>query len=415
MLDTIAAIATPQGSGGVAIIRLSGKKAHTIAESLCQQRLPQPRLAYYRTFYDHDVQAIDMGLVLYFQGPASFTGEDVVEIHGHGGVIVSQLLLARVLALGARAARPGEFSERAFLNGKIDLVAAEAIADLINSDSAKAAQAALRSLQGEFSKRINIITDELISLRVFCEATLDFPEDEIDLLENNAICARIQRLAQSIASLLSDARQGARLRSGLTVAIIGAPNAGKSSLLNALSGEESAIVTPIAGTTRDVVRERIVINGLPIHICDTAGLRETEDLVEKEGIDRAYREMRNADRILLLCDVGTLQDHGQSQSQSLAQELQRWQARLLAAQVTTPLTFIVNKIDLADEAPKVIASEPPIIYISAKNNIGITLIRAHLFHLSGLQNEHDSLFMARERHLMALIACQQAVELSEGK
>ncbi len=287
MNDTIAAIATPPGRGGVGIVRVSGPLSAVIAEAVCGH-LPQPRYAALRRFHGHDGQVIDQGIALYFPAPHSFTGEHVLELQGHGGPVVMDLLLARVLELGARLARPGEFSERAFLNDKLDLAQAEAIADLINSTTAEAARAAVRSLEGEFSRRIQALVEGLIELRMYIEAAIDFPDG----------------LREQLRALQAAAGQGRLLRDGMTVVIAGRPNAGKSSLLNVLAGREAAIVTAIPGTTRDVLREQIAIDGMPLHIIDTAGLRDSEDVVEQEGVRRAWAEIATADRILLRCGRG---------------------------------------------------------------------------------------------------------------
>jgi tRNA modification GTPase len=288
--DTIVAIATPPGRGGIGVLRISGTRVAAIAMSMCGD-LPAPRKAALRKFCDQHGEQIDSGLALYFPAPHSFTGEDVLELHGHGGPVVMDLLLASALQLGARLAQPGEFSQRAFLNDKLDLVQAEAIADLIDSGSQQAARAAVRSLQGEFSLRTQSLTEQLIEARMHVEAAIDFPEEEIDFLADRALRQRLDTLAAFVADTLANAQQGALLRDGMTVVIAGKPNAGKSSLLNALAGYDAAIVTPIPGTTRDVLRERIAIDGMPLHIIDTAGLRDTQDVVESEGIKRAPREM----------------------------------------------------------------------------------------------------------------------------
>ncbi|HNE90317.1 MAG TPA: tRNA uridine-5-carboxymethylaminomethyl(34) synthesis GTPase MnmE, partial [Agitococcus sp.] len=304
--DTIAAIATPNGRGGVGIIRISGAKAVAIAMQLTQQNIPfKGRYAHFKRFYAEDNAVLDEGLVLYFPNPYSFTGEDVIELQGHGGPVLMDMLLKRVLDLGARMAQAGEFSQRAFLNDKLDLTQAEAIADLIDAASQAAVKSASRSLQGAFSQRINTLLDSLIHLRLYVEAAIDFPDEEIDFLSDGVIAAKLQQVRDNLQTVLNEAKQGSLLREGLRVVIAGKPNAGKSSLLNALAGYEAAIVTDIAGTTRDVLREQIHIDGLPLHIIDTAGLRETGDAVEREGIRRAYHEINQADGVLLVYDLST--------------------------------------------------------------------------------------------------------------
>ncbi|MFT4636510.1 MAG: tRNA modification GTPase, partial [Chitinophagales bacterium] len=301
-LDTIAAIATPPGKGGVGVIRLSGPGALDLGERLSSKKLT-PRTAHYAKFCDQNADILDTGLAIFFAGPNSFTGEDVVEIQGHGGPVIQDLLLKEVIRLGARQARAGEFSERAFLNDKIDLAQAEAIADLIDSATAQAAKGAMRSLQGEFSNKVNDLLKELIYLRMYVEAAIDFPDEEIDFLADDKIRDSIQALQNSLADTIKQAGQGAILRNGLRVVIAGKPNAGKSSLLNALAGHDAAIVTDVAGTTRDVVTETIDIDGLPVHILDTAGLRDSDDTVEKIGIARARKAIDEADHVLHIIDA----------------------------------------------------------------------------------------------------------------
>jgi len=299
--ETIAAIATPPGRGGVGIVRVSGSGVPALAGHLLG-RLPRPREAELQHFRDAAGELIDTGLALYFPAPHSFTGEHVLELHGHGGPVVMDLLLGRVLELGARPARPGEFSERAFLNDKLDLTQAEAIADLIDSSTASAARAATRSLQGEFSRRVHALTRALVELRTFVEAAIDFPEEEIDFLGDGEVQGRLGGVADRLQELLGDARQGCLLREGMTVVLAGRPNVGKSSILNSLAGRDAAIVTPVAGTTRDVLREHIQIDGMPLHVIDTAGLRDSDDPVEQEGVRRAWTQIEQADRILLVID-----------------------------------------------------------------------------------------------------------------
>ncbi len=394
--DTIAAIATAPGRGGVGIVRVSGPRVPAIAECLLGS-LPTPRRAAFRRFTDTEGHALDEGIVLYFPAPASFTGEHVLELQGHGGPVVLDLLLARVVALGVRPARPGEFSERAFLNGKLDLTQAEAVADLIAATSAQAARAAMGSLQGEFSQRIEALVEGLIDLRLWIESAIDFPEEEIDFLADGALAAKLGRLRADLAALLGSAAQGRLLRDGMTVVIAGRPNAGKSSLLNRLTGREAAIVTDIPGTTRDVLREYIHLDGMPLHVIDTAGLRESDDPVEREGIRRAWDEIARADRILVLAD----------DSEGVGAEEEAMRARLPA---DTPVTLVRNKIDLsgavAGEGQGAWGVE---IRLSAKTGEGVARLREHLKACMGYQGEHEGQFMARRRHLDALERAGEAL------
>lgn len=387
--DTIAAIATPPGRGGVGIIRVSGPDVPRLSETLLG-RLPQPRHAELHRFTDEQGRLIDQGLALYFPAPHSFTGEHVLELQGHGGPVVMDLLLRRVLQLGARAARPGEFSERAFLNDKLDLAQAEAVADLIDSGTAEAARAAMRSLEGEFSRQVHALTEGLIELRMYVEAAIDFPEEEIDFLQDRQVTDRLDRLEADFAGLQASARQGRLLREGMTLVIAGQPNAGKSSLLNALAGRESAIVTPIAGTTRDILREHIQIDGMPLHVIDTAGLRESEDLVEQEGVRRAWREIEAADRLLLVVDD---QLGFGSDDQDILDRLPR----------ELPHTIIHNKIDLSATPPtEQVTADTQTIALSAKTGAGMNALRQHLERCMGYDAQAEGSFTARRRHLDAL-------------
>lgn len=391
--DTIAAIATPPGNGGVGVIRISGPLAADIARQIGDQ-LPLPRYAAFTRFREADASVIDSGLMLYFPGPGSFTGEDVLELQGHGGTVVLDMLLRRVLALGARLAEPGEFSQRAFLNNKIDLAQAEAVADLITSGTEQAVRSAQQSLQGVFSSRINDLIAELIELRVYIEAAIDFVDEEIDFLGDGVVAARIERLADQIEAIQSTAQQGRLLHDGMTVVLAGKPNAGKSSLLNALAGHDAAIVTDIAGTTRDVLRERIQIDGMPLHIIDTAGLRESDCVVEREGIRRAQREIENADIVLLLLDAA---------NPDLETEMPPLPA-------TLRLTRVYNKIDLVGRAPQIATSPHGVeIYLSAKTGVGLDLLKDHLKHCVGFGETGDNVFVARRRHIQALLQAGQAV------
>ncbi len=396
-MDTIAAVATPPGKGGIGVIRLSGPAVPTIAAALLGKLLT-PRQAILRRFRSNDGEVIDEGIALYFPAPHSFTGEDVLELQGHGGPVVMDLLLARVLELGARPARPGEFSERAFLNDKLDLAQAEAIADLIASDTAAAARAALRSLQGEFSRRVQGLVEGLIELRMYVEAAIDFPEEEIDFLADGVVATRLSELRERLNALQAAAGQGRLLRDGMTVVIAGRPNAGKSSLLNHLAGREAAIVTAIPGTTRDVLREHISIDGMPLHVIDTAGLRDSDDLVEQEGIRRAWAEIEIADRILMVVD----------DQLGLTAEEKALRERLPA---NTPVTVLYNKIDLSGRSALVRDGEwGTEILLSAKTEVGLDLLREHLKSCMGYHGGGEGTFMARRRHLEALEQATAALE-----
>ncbi len=388
-IDTIAAIATPPGRGGVGIVRVSGLNASSIVKNLIGF-LPKERVATMSSFKNEDGSCIDEGLSLYFKNPHSFTGEDVVELHGHGGPVVMDQLLQRVVALGARLANPGEFSLRAFLNGKIDLLQAEAIAALIDASSVQAARSAVRSLHGEFSKKIDELIADLIRLRTFVEGAIDFPEEEIDFLADGAIKTKLFDLIHRIEKIQAQAKQGALLQEGIRVVIAGEPNVGKSSLLNRLSGRDSAIVTDIAGTTRDVLKESIHIDGMPMHVMDTAGLRESPDVIEQEGMKRAHREMETADMILLVTDA-TQETSGEK---SLLPKL---------AEYRIPITVIKNKIDLLNENPrKYIDNDYPNIKLSVKTGLGIDLLKTHLKEHMGYCQTEEGTFISRRRHLDAL-------------
>ncbi|MCP3852800.1 MAG: tRNA uridine-5-carboxymethylaminomethyl(34) synthesis GTPase MnmE [Gammaproteobacteria bacterium] len=398
---TIAALATAPGRGGVGIIRLSGSKSLSIVEQIIQQS-PKPRYAHYLPFYDENQHEIDAGIVLYFPGPHSFTGEDVVELQGHGGPIVMDMLLQRVFLLGAEPAKPGEFSERAFLNDKLDLAQAEAIADLIDASSEQAARSALRSLQGDFSKLIHEQVEALIALRIYVEAAIDFPEEEIDFLSDGKVEKDTKFILSDMRKILLQAEQGCLMREGMSVVIAGQPNAGKSSLLNALSGKDSAIVTDIAGTTRDVLKEEINIDGMPLHIIDTAGLRDSDCEVEKIGIERAWTVIENADQILLVIDENkNLDKHSSQVDQDLLEQFPS----------TIDITLVHNKIDRMGKAPEIVKGEHQTeIYLSAKENIGIDLLKEHLKECMGFQSAGEGSFMARRRHLQAIEKGIQSVE-----
>ena len=393
---TIAAIATPPGRGGVGVIRLSGPKAYAIAEALTQKTLPKARFAGFRQFFDEHGEVMDEGLAICFPNPHSFTGEDVVELQGHGGPIIQNALLARLLELGATAAKAGEFSMRAFENGKMDLVQAEAIADLIDATSQAAARSAVRSLQGAFSNKVNAVLQKLIHLRLHVEAAIDFPEEEIDFLADGKILNLLEDVQLSVTTVQQSARQGQLLREGLQVVIAGKPNAGKSSLLNALVGNDRAIVTDIAGTTRDVLHEKISLNGLPITLTDTAGLRDTSDIVEKEGIRRAIKEIEQADLLLLVYDL--------SQGENPLQLAKNYFAEHIEPK---RLMFIGNKSDLTSQVPQLTDLDGfRHITVSAKQEIGVdALIEAITAH-AGFQPEEDT-FIARTRHLDAMKRTQR--------
>ncbi|PVV11505.1 MAG: tRNA uridine-5-carboxymethylaminomethyl(34) synthesis GTPase MnmE [gamma proteobacterium symbiont of Ctena orbiculata] len=392
-LDTIAAIATPPGRGSVGIVRISGPECGRIAELLLGS-VPPPRQASLRSFRDQHDNTIDSGLAIYFPNPQSFTGEDVLELQGHGGPVVLDLLLQQILQHGARLARPGEFSERAFLNGKLDLVQAEAIADLIDAESQAAARSATRTLQGAFSNKIHKLVEALIELRLYVESAIDFPEEEIDFLVDSKVSERLHTILDEINATHQSAHSGRLLRDGLTLVIAGRPNAGKSSLLNALAGAESAIVTDIPGTTRDLLRERITIEGMPLHIIDTAGMRDSHDPVEAEGIRRAKQEMELADRVLWVFDDHTDPQHLAVDREQLPDGV--------------PVTLIRNKIDIAGSSPRHNEDESGIeIALSATRGEGIDLLRAHLVQCVGYQHLGEGDFIARRRHLDAL---ERAIE-----
>ena len=383
--DTIAAIATPPGRGGVGIIRVSGPLAKSISEKVLN-KVPEPRYADYLPFLDKNHETIDSGLALYFVAPNSFTGEDILELQGHGGPVVMDLLLKRVIELGARIANPGEFSERAFLNDKVDLAQAEAIADLIEAGSEQAAKSAVKSLQGVFSQRIDESVEALTHLRMYVEAAIDFPEEEIDFLSDGHVTKSLENILLEIDKIFASAQQGVLLRDGMRVVLIGQPNTGKSSLLNALAGRDSAIVTHIAGTTRDVLREEINIDGMPLHIVDTAGLRKSNDVVEQEGIKRTWLEIEKADRALLIVD----------DKSGITKEDEKIRQKLPS---NLEITIIRNKIDLTSTAAAEKGNE---IALSAKSAEGVNLLRDHLKKIMGYTGLTEGVFLARRRHLDAL-------------
>jgi tRNA modification GTPase len=393
--DTIAAIATAQGRGGVGIVRLSGPLAREAAITIVGREL-KPRHAHYGPMKDADGDTLDEGLALFFPGPHSFTGEDVLELQGHGGPVVLDLLLRRCVALGCRLARPGEFSERAFLNDKLDLAQAEAIADLIEASSAQAARNALRSLQGAFSRHVHHLTEQLIGLRIYVEAAIDFPEEEIDFLADGKVLAMLDQVRADLSAVQREAGQGALLRDGMTVVIAGRPNAGKSSLLNLLAGREAAIVTEVAGTTRDILREHIHIDGMPLHVVDTAGLRNTDDQVEKIGVERALQAIEGADRVLLVVDAT---------APEALDPFALWPEFLAAPPASNKITLIRNKADLTGEPFSLLESEDGHVTLSLSAKMpgeGLELLREHLKTCMGYQQTAESSFSARRRHLDAL-------------
>jgi tRNA modification GTPase len=398
--DTIVAIASAPGRGAVGVVRVSGPDVPQIAESIVGN-LPAPRIAQVAHFLGGDGAPLDRGLALYFPAPASYTGEHVLELQGHGGVLVLDSLLQRLLELGCRMARPGEFSERAFLNGKIDIAQAEAIADLIDAGSAAAARAAVRSMQGEFSAHVNDLQAQITELRTLVEAAIDFPDEELDFVPGSELGRRIAKIFMSFDAITAAARQGALLREGLNVVIAGKPNAGKSSLLNKLVGNEVAIVTDQPGTTRDVLRQQVHLDGLPLNLIDTAGLRTATDVVEAEGVRRALAEVGRADRVLYMLDAAA--PLRESSASDLAAELDE-----LPKDV--PVTLIFNKIDLSGAQASVDESrDPPRVFLSARTGVGLDLLRAHLKSRAGYRSGDSGALSARRRHLDALDRARSCV------
>lgn len=399
LTDTIAAIATAPGSGGIGIVRVSGPRAAEIATGVLGA-CPPPRHAAYLGFLDHQHALIDRGIAIYYAAPHSYTGEDVLELQAHGGPALMQLLLARCIELGARQAEPGEFTRRAYLNDKLDLAQAEAVADVINASTIEAARSAMRSLSGEFSHRIRDLLERLVNLRMYIEACLDFPEEDIDFITQGRVAEKLEAIRDTLRTVFLEARQGNLLREGIQVVLIGQPNVGKSSLTNQLSGEEVAIVTPIAGTTRDTIKSAIQINGVPLHLLDTAGLRDTEDEVERFGIARTWRALENADIALLMVDS----THGITETEkSIIARLRK----------DLPKIWVHNKIDLGNQAPFVEkkAGEHH-VYLSAKSGAGVDLLRATLLEMAGWQATGGGVFMARARHLQALREVEQHLDVA---
>jgi len=396
-MDTIVAIATAPGRGGVGVVRLSGNQSAEIATKICG-RLPAARMAQFSHFKGEDGEVIDSGIALFFPNPASFTGEDVVELQGHGSPVVLDRLCQRAISLGARMAKPGEFSERAFLNNKMDLAQAEAVADLIESTTEQAARSAMRSLQGVFSDRVNQLLKQLTDLRMYVEAAIDFSDEEIDFLAEAAVDKQLQGLLKTVDAISDSAQQGRLLRDGMRVVLAGQPNAGKSSLHNQLAGHDAAIVTDVAGTTRDILREQIHLGGLPLSISDTAGLHDSTDIVEQEGIRRTQNELAEADRILLILD---------------GSEGMTTQDRLILASLPTsiPLTIIHNKIDKQGLKPRLVETDGQIeLYLSAKTGEGLDLLKQHLCDSVGYHPQDEGVFIARRRHLSALSRARSAIE-----
>lgn len=398
--DTIAAVATAAGRAGVGIVRISGKDAKSIGETIAQISL-KPRYAHFGSFYANS-EAVDQGIIIYFQGPHSFTGEDVVELQAHGGPILLNQLLAEVVRLGARQAKPGEFSERAFLNDKIDLAQAEAIADLINADSQAAARSAMNSLQGEFSKKIHNLVEQVIQLRIYIEAAIDFPEEEVDFLQDQQIQTSFSNLEESLQTILSQAKQGSLLKEGINAVILGKPNAGKSSLLNALAQREAAIVTPIQGTTRDILKEHILIDSLPVHLIDTAGIRESTDIVEQEGIRRANQVLDTADLVIIVNDAS---EHQETDLDYFLSELKQIDTQALKQ---AKYIIVQNKCDLINKTPYIEKQNDNqgshVVYVSAKQQEGITLLKQCIKDLVefNVGESQEGIFSARQRHRDAL-------------
>ena len=400
--DTIVAIATAPGRGGVGVIRLSGSDLSTYIDGLIGSgRVLKPRQAHYASFYDAEGAVLDQGLVLSFPAPNSFTGEQVLELHGHGGPVILDCLVNRCIELGARLARPGEFSERAFLNDKLDLAQAEAVADLIDASSTQAARSAVRSLQGEFSIKIRDFVERMIAIRVFVEAAIDFPEEEIDFLADNALREKLSLLRSDLERFLATAEQGALLRDGINLVLAGKPNAGKSSLLNALAGQDAAIVTDVAGTTRDVLREKINLDGVPLNIVDTAGLRETDDIVEQQGVLRAWGEIEKADAILYVVDAA---NHYKQPLESLWPEyFQRYPDK------QPNIISIFNKQDLLQKGASPYSITEKSIGVSAKTGTGLSDLKQLILKAVGYKEQAEGVFSARRRHLSAITKATQLV------
>ncbi len=392
--DTIAAIATASGRGGIGIIRVSGPNTQFICEEIVGQALT-PRQAYLKSFKNSDQSVLDSGLVIFFKGPASYTGEDTLELQGHGGPVILDMVLKRVLNLGARLARAGEFTERAFLNNKLDLAQAEAVADVIDAGTEQAVRSAQRSLQGEFSKQIEALQQKITNIRLYVESAIDFSDEDIDFLGSDELALKLSSTKQQFEHIQKVAKQGSLLREGMSIVLAGSPNAGKSSLLNALTQKDTAIVTEIAGTTRDTLKEHIQIDGMPLHIIDTAGLRDTDDIVEKEGVKRAHSAIQKADRVLLVIDDRERDDYSYTE-------------RLKSIPASIPVSIVYNKIDLtATPAGLSLVGKEPVINVSMKTTEGLSDLRQHLKECMGFHTGEQGVFMARRRHLDALKTSEQ--------
>ena len=392
-IDTIVAIATPAGVGGIGVVRLSGNDIQRFILSILGEEI-QPRVASYQKFIGSGGECLDTGIALYFSAPNSFTGEEILELQGHGGNVVQDRLIQRCVELGARIARPGEFSERAFLNGKLDLAEAEAVADLVEAGSVQAARSAVRSMCGDFSREIKNLVNSLKDIRVFVEASIDFPEEEIEFMADPIILQTLEDIENRLGDIINKARHGVLLRDGLTIVLAGRPNAGKSSILNCLVGSEEAIVTAEAGTTRDVLRKSVVINGISLQLIDTAGLRETTSIVEKEGIRRAWSEIEVADCVLFVVDATEVSNPSVN---SVWPDFDR-----KFPESTASLTLVLNKIDLTDLAPGEMINNDPTFCVSAKYRSGINALINHLFQQAGFLDRGQGAFSARGRHVSAL-------------
>jgi tRNA modification GTPase len=397
--DTIAAIATAVGTGGIGVVRISGPGSSQVAQHILGS-CPPPRYAAYLPFLEADGSVIDRGIAIYYSAPHSYTGEDVLELQAHGGTALMQMLLARCIALGARQAEPGEFTRRAYLNDKLDLAQAEAVTDVINAATQEAARSAMRSLSGEFSTHINRLLSQLIDLRMYIEACLDFPEEEIDFISRGRIAEKLEALQQELMTVFARAQQGSLLREGIRVVLIGQPNVGKSSLMNQLAGEEVAIVTSVAGTTRDLIKNTIQINGVPLHIIDTAGLRQTTDEVEQYGIAKTWQSLESAAIALLIVDAA----HGITEAEKMILE------RLPAF---FPKIWVHNKIDLSAEPSRIEKWDADAhVYLSAKTGLGINLLREQLLAYAGWRPAGEGIYMARARHLEALQVVENSLSVA---